>query len=66
MYVCVCNAVSEQRIRDVVAEDGVTTFEQLSAKTGVSTCCGCCEMVARQVLEEALAETRGASWHSAA
>lgn len=56
MYVCVCNAVSERDIRDAV-DGGVRTFEDLRARTGCATCCGCCEPVAIQVMEQCLRTT---------
>jgi len=66
MYICVCNAVTEERIQQAVEREGVRDFAQLQAKTGVATCCGCCEMMARQVLDETLETQGSASWHSAA
>jgi bacterioferritin-associated ferredoxin len=55
MYVCLCNAVPEKRVREAVAE-GSTDFETLQAVTGVSTCCGCCEPEVRNLLEDVLDE----------
>lgn len=54
MYVCVCKAVSEQDIRRAVAA-GADTFEELQARTGCSTCCGCCEPEARAVFAASIA-----------
>lgn len=59
MYVCICNAVSENDIRRAATE-GVCTLEQLRMRTGCGTTCGCCEPVAEQVLTECLAESRRA------
>ena len=56
MYVCVCNAVTDRDIRRAAAE-GVETFEQLQARTGCANCCGCCEVEARLLLEQACAGT---------
>ncbi len=53
MYVCVCNAVTEHDIR-AAAADGVRRFGELQARTGCSTCCGCCEAQARDVLRDAI------------
>jgi len=53
MYVCICHGISEKRLTQAVQE-GAHSFEQLQARTGVATCCGCCESCARQVLEETL------------
>lgn len=56
MYVCVCNAVSERDIRHAV-DGGVRTFDELQARTGCATGCGCCEAVAIQVMEQCLRAT---------
>ena len=53
MYVCVCHGISDKRITQAV-QDGVRSFEQLQAHTGVATCCGACEGCVRQVLHETL------------
>lgn len=58
MYVCVCNAVTERAIQEAVA-DGVRTYQSLQARTGCGTCCGCCEPVAIQVMEETMRQGRG-------
>lgn len=49
MYVCVCKAISDQDICRAVA-DGARCFEDLQARTGCTTCCGCCEQEARDLL----------------
>lgn len=53
MYVCVCNAVSERAIRQAVA-NGTQTLEGLRMRTGCGTCCGCCEPMVEQILNESL------------
>lgn len=57
MYVCVCKAVSDQDIRRAVAK-GACTFEALQARTGCSTCCGCCEHEVRELLADELGAGR--------
>ena len=54
MYVCVCRAVSDSAIRKAV-DDGVHTFRDLSFATGCGTQCGSCVKLARDVMDEALA-----------
>jgi bacterioferritin-associated ferredoxin len=51
VYVCICHGISDRRLREVVSS-GVRSFEELQARTGVSTCCGSCEPTARAVIEE--------------
>lgn len=54
MFICVCKAVSDKRIRQAVA-GGATTVRDLSRTTGLGTCCGKCVPAARDLLEQTLA-----------
>ena len=60
MYVCVCNAVTDQAIRDAAAA-GVDTLCELTMRTGCGACCGSCVPYAAQLLEEARPAGAGAS-----
>lgn len=53
MYVCVCNGVTEQQIRDAVRA-GASTVSELSTQVGVAAGCGCCHGFATQLLHETL------------
>ena len=53
MIVCVCNNVSERKIRQAV-DSGITTMPELRDKLGVGTCCGKCHSCAKTVLRECL------------
>ncbi len=53
MIVCVCNNVSERKIRGAV-EAGITTMPQLREELGVGTCCGKCHSCAKTVLRACL------------
>jgi bacterioferritin-associated ferredoxin len=55
MYICICHAVPESRIRQAVNE-GVSDFRELSFRTGCGTQCGSCVKLAREVMDDALAE----------
>jgi bacterioferritin-associated ferredoxin len=55
MFVCICKAVNDSAIRQLVTE-GVNSFHDLSARTGCGTQCGCCVKLAREVMDKALAE----------
>jgi len=59
MYVCVCHGISDKRLNQAIQE-GVRSFEQLQACTGVATCCGSCEPCARQILDERLDSAQAA------
>jgi len=59
MYVCVCHGISDKRLNQAIQE-GVRSFEQLQARTGVATCCGSCEPCARQILDERLDSAQAA------
>jgi bacterioferritin-associated ferredoxin len=53
MYVCLCNCVRDRDLREAAAA-GVRSFEELKATTRVSTGCGRCETMAREVFDRAL------------
>lgn len=55
MYICICNAVSDSRIRQTV-EDGVNNFWDLSFQTGCGTQCGSCVPQAREIMDQTLEE----------
>jgi len=57
MIVCVCNNVSERKIRQAV-DDGITSMSELREEYEVGTCCGKCHSCAKQVLRECLADAR--------
>ncbi len=57
MIVCICNNVSDRDIRRAV-DAGMSTMRELRDQLGVATCCGKCNACARQVLREALAQSR--------
>lgn len=54
MYVCICNAVSERTIRELVAE-GYHSLNEIQALTGCSGTCGHCREHAESVIESSLA-----------
>ena len=54
MYVCVCNAVTERSIRELVSE-GYHTLNEIQALTGCSGTCGRCRDHAEAVIEASLA-----------
>ena len=53
MYVCICNAVTENDIGSAVAE-GCCSLRQLREQLGVGACCGRCIGCARDVLNNSL------------
>lgn len=53
MYVCICNAVTERTIHQLVAE-GSTSLNEIRALTGCADCCGKCTNHAEQVVEQAI------------
>jgi bacterioferritin-associated ferredoxin len=53
MYVCLCNGITENQIRDAVS-DGVRSLRELRADLGVASCCGKCADCAQQVIRETL------------
>ena len=53
MYVCLCSAVTEREIRQVVGL-GATSLRDLREGLGVATGCGKCSPCARAILRDEL------------
>jgi bacterioferritin-associated ferredoxin len=51
MIVCVCNNVSDSRIR-LAVEQGMASLKELRNNLEVGNCCGKCLVCARQVLRD--------------
>jgi bacterioferritin-associated ferredoxin len=51
MYVCVCNAISVNTVRDLAAEG--LSFEEIQALTNCSGSCGSCLEVAEKIVDQA-------------
>jgi len=54
MYVCLCHGIRDRELKQAV-DHGVSSFEELQARTGVASCCRTCEPLAREFLLDALA-----------
>ncbi len=53
MIVCVCNNVSDRKIRQAV-DEGMSSMSELHENLGIGTCCGKCRSCAKSVLRECL------------
>lgn len=53
MYICVCKAVSDKRIRQLVVE-GATSMRELKQCLGVGSQCGKCVPAAQELLTQTL------------
>ncbi|HTQ07001.1 MAG TPA: (2Fe-2S)-binding protein [Polyangiaceae bacterium] len=60
MIVCHCRAVSDRAIRASVRE-GASSLEAVSERTGAAECCGGCEPMVAEILDEELAARAGGS-----
>ncbi len=49
MYVCICNAITDHKIREAVAA-GASSLTDLKDQLGVASCCGCCADLASSFL----------------
>jgi len=56
MFVCLCNAVSDQQIADAV-KAGARDIEDVQEILMVSTACGTCRQTAEAVIANTLLET---------
>ncbi|MGE0222198.1 MAG: bacterioferritin-associated ferredoxin [Acetobacteraceae bacterium] len=54
MYVCLCNALTDQRVRDA-AEAGATRPSQIYGACGCVVQCGGCAPTLRRILNESVA-----------
>ncbi len=50
MYVCVCRAISDRQIREVV-DRGAKSLCEVQAHLPVASCCGTCEDTAREIID---------------
>ncbi|AMO97322.1 BFD-like [2Fe-2S] binding domain protein [Collimonas fungivorans] len=53
MIVCICNNVSDRKIRQAV-DSGMSSMSELRENLGIATCCGKCHSCAKSVLRECL------------
>ena len=51
MYVCICNGVTEQQVRDA-ADAGCASVAKLTMRTGAGANCGSCVGLAAELLDE--------------
>ncbi|ENW97695.1 bacterioferritin-associated ferredoxin [Acinetobacter sp. NIPH 298] len=55
MYVCLCRGITDQDIKDAVA-NGTESYREIREELGLGTCCGRCVPEARAIISEELAE----------
>jgi len=55
MYVCICQQVTDSEIKHAVIQ-GATRMRDLHCQLGVGACCGKCCKLAKEILEETVAE----------
>jgi len=53
MYVCICHAVTDRSIREVVIR-GARSLSDVQCELPVGGCCGRCQDTAEQVVQECL------------
>jgi bacterioferritin-associated ferredoxin len=52
MFVCVCNGITERQVHAAI-EEGASSVDDLSARLGVASCCGCCAEFAADLISAA-------------
>lgn len=55
MYICICKGVTDNKIRQAIA-NGASSMHEVRSELGVASQCGKCGSAAKQVVREALAE----------
>lgn len=53
MYVCICHAITDSDIREVI-DRGARSLLEVQCCLPVAGCCGRCEAAAREVVDEHL------------
>jgi len=56
MYVCLCNGVSDKKIRQAVRQFSPQSFQQLRKFVPVGTQCGKCIRAAREIMQDELTQ----------
>lgn len=51
MYVCICHDVKDTQIKTAM-QQGIDSMCGLKNALGVATCCGCCEPMVQDLLDE--------------
>lgn len=54
MYICLCQGVTDQDIRQAIHSGQAKCLGDLSQKLGVAACCGQCGPEAKQLIEETI------------
>lgn len=62
MIVCVCNNVSDRKIRQAV-DAGMRSMVELRNHLDVGTCCGKCHACAKRVLNDCLQQSSAQAGH---
>jgi bacterioferritin-associated ferredoxin len=60
VIVCHCRAVSDRAIRASI-RNGALTLDAVSASTGAAQCCGGCEPMVSDILDEELGPSEGSA-----
>ena len=66
MYVCICKGITDGQLRSAV-DDGASSFRQIAQSTGCSTQCGQCACLAKEIVDDAIAQanTDAGMFHAA-
>jgi bacterioferritin-associated ferredoxin len=57
MYVCICKGITDHQIKSAV-NSGASSFRQVRNALGVASQCGKCACLAKNIIEEAVAENK--------
>lgn len=64
MYVCLCKGITDSQIREAVS-DGAASLQDVRLQLGVASQCGRCACVARDVINEASADSAPGMFYAA-
>ncbi|CDH05743.1 regulatory or redox component complexing with Bfr, in iron storage and mobility [Xenorhabdus bovienii str. oregonense] len=56
MYICLCNAISDKTIRNIVRQQHIRSIRELKDFVPVGSDCGKCIRQAREIMNEEIAQ----------
>lgn len=56
MYICLCNAITDNAIRKAVEEEGIGNIRELRNSLGVANQCGKCAQHAQTIIDQTVVD----------
>lgn len=56
MYVCVCNAITDSKIKHAVLNEGVGNMRELKDQLSIANQCGKCAQLAQDIIDQTIVD----------